>query len=1276
MSTFSYKKFSLVLLFIGLVIILSLPDTAGSSGSGSNVVLGKPITANDYSAPYSPDRANNGLRSTSDRWYSGSGNQNWLRVDLGDEYEINRWVIVGMGAVGWDNDRNPRDFRLQRSDDGFTWTDVDVVTGNWMSVVDRNVPAFKARYLRVLVTMGNELNNVWTSIVEFEAHGVLYREPSRTSLSDLSLSSGELSPGFESDITSYETFVDHNVDSLSVTPIPEDRDATVAVNGEKVSSSNASSLINLNVGETIIEVVVTAEDGVTTKTYTIKVTRAPSSNANLSDLLVNEGALDPAFDTETTSYEVAVENEVTTIQVTPTLATPVASYKVNGTDDTKIPLDVGENSIEVEVTAQDGVTTKTYTIKVTRAKSSNANLTDLVVSDGSLDPEFDAERMNYEVAVENEVTTIQVTPTLATSVANFKVNGTDDTRIPLEVGENIIEVILTAEDGVTTKTYTIKVTRAPSSNANLSALVVSEGSLDPAFHTETTNYEVAVDNEVTTIEVTPTLATPVASYKVNGTDDTRIPLEVGENTIEVEVTAQDGVTTKTYSIKVTRAPSSNANLSDLLVSEGTLDPAFHTETTNYEVAVDNEVTTIEVTPTLATSVANFKVNGTDDTTIPLDVGENSIEVEVTAEDGVTTKTYTIKVMRAPSSNANLSALVVSEGSLDPAFDTETTNYEVAVDNDVNTIQVTPTLATSVANFKVNGTDDTTNPLEVGENTIEVEVTAEDGVTTKTYTIKVMRAPSSNANLSALVVSEGSLDPAFDTETTNYEVAVDNDVTTIEVIPTLATSVASYKVNGTDDTTIPLEVGENTIEVEVTAEDGVTTKTYTLKVTRAPSNNANLSDLEVSEGTIQFDVLKTSYEIAVSSNIDQLTVTLRAEHDEAEVEVNGATLKNGTIDIALGYGENVIFITVQAQNGTVKTYTLKVTREYAIEGLLGDLTLSEGDFNFDYDQDEYFISVGHNVNSIVLTPQLLLPEATVKVNGDVVTDDFIHLTLEGKVNNFLLEISVDGDIIKEYTINILKRAMEVSDPPLISINEATVIQSTIDRVDNGGVLVVNLMEHDGVTQLYFSRSQVIELREKEVSIHIKKKDMEIIISALNFKDDGDLWIHFLRLEEENEIPYFVERSSSIYEFSIYQGDNKISAFSKEVHLFLPIKGSNSTEHLKVFYYNTETEVWEDIGGEYSDGTIKVPLNHFSIYGAFDERIFEEKKPSEELDRKEGAKKDREEDPTNNETENGSEEKIKDDELPITATVMYNLLLIGTILLSVGLYLGRGRKLSNR
>ena len=244
------------------------------------------------------------------------------------------------------------------------------------------------------------------------------------------MSQGTLTPAFAAGTTSYTDSVANSVTSMTVTPTLADATATITVNGTAVASGAASQAINLNVGNNTITVVVTAQDGSTTKTYTITVNRAPSSNADLSSLTVSQGTLTPAFAAGTTSYTDSVANSVTSMTVTPTLADATATITVNGTAvasgsaSQAINLNVGSNTITVVVTAQDGSTTKTYTITVTRAPSSNADLSNLTVSQGTLTPAFAAGTTSYTDNVANSITSMTVTPTVADTTATITVNGT------------------------------------------------------------------------------------------------------------------------------------------------------------------------------------------------------------------------------------------------------------------------------------------------------------------------------------------------------------------------------------------------------------------------------------------------------------------------------------------------------------------------------------------------------------------------------------------------------------------------------------------------------------------------------------------------------------------------------------------------------------------------------------------------------------------------------------------------------------------------------------
>ena len=198
------------------------------------------------------------------------------------------------------------------------------------------------------------------------------------SLSALSLSGVMLSPGFASGTTAYTASVGHAVTETTVTATASDANASVVVKLNDVVDQDG--VVGLAVGDgNAITVVVTAQDSVATQTYTVMVTRAGSADASLSALSLSGMTLTPAFASGTTAYTASVGHalrETTVTAIAAAEAGVVIEVKVNGVVDQDgiVPLRVGSgNVITVIVTAQDGGTTQTYSVTVTRRRQSHTS---------------------------------------------------------------------------------------------------------------------------------------------------------------------------------------------------------------------------------------------------------------------------------------------------------------------------------------------------------------------------------------------------------------------------------------------------------------------------------------------------------------------------------------------------------------------------------------------------------------------------------------------------------------------------------------------------------------------------------------------------------------------------------------------------------------------------------------------------------------------------------------------------------------------------------------
>ncbi len=194
-------------------------------------------------------------------------------------------------------------------------------------------------------------------------------------------------------------------------------------------------------------------------------------------------------------------------------------------------------------------------------------------------------------------------------------------------------------------TYEKTVATPKSNNANLKSLSISGYDFTTAFSASKTAYSLKdeIPYAVTKLTVSAATDDPNAKYSVSGTT-----LNEGNNTIRITVTAENGTTKKTYTISCTRQKNPNyqsstdATLSELIPSAGTLSPAFDTEITSYIVYLPFEETYFNAEATATDTKAT--VTGLEE--IPLEVGANTFTITVTAESGDVV-TYTICAYRLP-----------------------------------------------------------------------------------------------------------------------------------------------------------------------------------------------------------------------------------------------------------------------------------------------------------------------------------------------------------------------------------------------------------------------------------------------------------------------------------------------------------------------------------------------------------------------------------------------------------------------------------------------------
>ena len=560
-----------------------------------------------------------------------------------------------------------------------------------------------------------------------------------------------------------------------------------------------------------------------------------------------------------------------------------------------------------------------------------------------------------------------------------------------------------------------------SSDATLSGLSLNNATLSPShspFDPDHTFYTALVEPEVTSTTVTATPSSSSAEVKINSTISTSsavsLGLEGSTTTIEVEVTALDGITTKTYRVSVTRrAKSTDATLSSLTLS-GTNAPlvdlveaAKPAGDSGTVLGSVEETTVLAIPSDSRVESVVYKLDGTviepnsdpndaipdGDHVAELGVGPNAITVEVTAEDGVTMKTYKVTVtrLRPESDVATLMSLELKNVVLSPTFDMDTGTYTETVAHGVSetvvsyerkdshaTVEIREGNGVSngvVANERTVTPHDSSIALEVGVNTITVEVTSENGLVVTNYVVTITREqPSNVATLQSLELDPGELSPAFSFAVGRYTATVLHSDALIDVTYTKSDGTAKVvtKVGGmvgvdntvtggdpplhtsepntanTNTVTVPMaSVDEYTVTFEVLAQDQTTTGLYVVTVTRPakPANNdATLGRLELenpgnnSKVTLDpvFDKTGTdrSFEAEVGNDVAKLKIEAVANnHPDATAQLKKGNANIGTPttlaagqEVDLVEGVNVFTILVTAENTiATQTYVITVTQ---------------------------------------------------------------------------------------------------------------------------------------------------------------------------------------------------------------------------------------------------------------------------------------------------------------------------------------------------------------
>ena len=262
-----------------------------------------------------------------------------------------------------------------------------------------------------------------------------------------------------------------------------------------------------------------------------------------------------------------------------------------------------------------------------------------------------------------------------------------------------------------------------------------------------------------------------------------------------------------------------------------------------------------------------------------------------------------------------------------------------------------------------------------------------------------------------ISTNGSLYLAYRVES-GYSIPSGSSIATITVKAKSSTTGASSVLTVSN-------VGVTLLGAYETVSAGSKAVTLTVAATPIPtpivpkSSNNNLSTLTSTTSTFTFNPNITTYNVTVPSNVTTFDINAVASDSKANVNVSGNT--------NLVTGNNVVNVTVTAENGTVKTYTINVLKESATNNYLASLKIKgyELDKDFDKETNKYNITIkDKKTKSLDIEAIAEDPKATIEIIGNedlmegrniikvVVTSE------KGEENTYNLVVNIASDDDKE------------------------------------------------------------------------------------------------------------------------------------------------------------------------------------------------------------------------------------------------------------------------
>lgn len=596
------------------------------------------------------------------------------------------------------------------------------------------------------------------------------------------------------------------------------------------------------------------------------VNRQASNNALLSAIYINGAPLADFYESTFTYQLTAPElPELTATAAEPNALVQTALLRQDDTHYVYF----------IQVTAPDGHTKQGYTVAINiHVLRSTALLSDIRANNVSIDG-FAPNTFYYDIALLTDDTM----PTFKAITAD----GATATATTTEQGRlTTITYEVLSEDGTQDNTYYVVVSRQESSICTLDAIYLDGIPLE-GFSADTYAYDIELPHGTTQLpEVTATTTDPAATHQ--------IVVDEARKIVTITVTAENK-DQKTYSIYFTIAKNTDATLSGIF-ADGELLANFDALTFKYNVNIPFGGTLPTLTATATDPNAQVAINA-------IDAMHHTIVV--TAEDGLTTLTYTVTFVQLPSDNSNLLNIFVDGNPLE-GFNPTDYEYAITLPHGAPLPEVT---------WQVADAEQVVESAWEGQ-TIRLTVTAGDKTNVSEYTIVFTNELSSNNYLQSITLNGEPL-ATFHRDSLAYTLTYPVGTAPSELI-TAAEVVATPE---DASATVAVQEQGTTLVIIVTAANGAI-RAYSIEQIIELSNEARLSMIYLDSVAIEGfypDIYEYTVKLPQGAILPIVTAT-PMDTLYAEVELG--------MEQTLDDGTKLIEIDGIAQDGTILTYSVYFT----------------------------------------------------------------------------------------------------------------------------------------------------------------------------------------------------------------------------------------------------------------------------------------------------------------------------------------------------------------